>query len=117
MQLLYCAQHCTAPCRFSRYPAILARSVDALEAQLSGLAELLGADIQRAARLAFKVPALAAATNEELQEHMALLERVRLLDTTSLTSALVCHYSCAWRHATAAGAHGAAKAGDTGCVV
>jgi hypothetical protein len=63
--------------RFSRYPAILARSVDALEAQLSGLAELLGADIQRAARLAFKVPALAAATNEELQEHMSLLERVR----------------------------------------
>ncbi|KAF6261618.1 hypothetical protein COO60DRAFT_742444 [Scenedesmus sp. NREL 46B-D3] len=62
--------------RFSRYPAILARSVDALEGQLSDLAELLGADIQRAARLAFKVPALAAASIEELQEHMGLLERL-----------------------------------------
>jgi hypothetical protein len=67
---------CLLCCSFSRYPAILARSVDALEAQLSGLAELLGADIQRAARLAFKVPALAAASSEELQEHMSLLERV-----------------------------------------
>ncbi|WIA11405.1 hypothetical protein OEZ85_011523 [Tetradesmus obliquus] len=62
--------------RFSRYPAILARSVDALEAQLSGLAGLLGCDIQRAARLAFKVPALAAASNEELSQHMALLEQL-----------------------------------------
>lgn len=34
--------------RFSRYPEILERSVDALEAQLSGLAELLGSDLQRA---------------------------------------------------------------------
>jgi hypothetical protein len=30
-----------------------------------------------AARLAFKVPALAAASNEELQEHMNTLEQVR----------------------------------------
>lgn len=34
--------------RFSRYPAILARTPDALEAQLSGLADLLGCDLQRA---------------------------------------------------------------------
>lgn len=34
--------------RFSRYPAILARDVEALEAQLSGLADLLGCDLQRA---------------------------------------------------------------------
>lgn len=39
---------CLLSCRFSRYPAILARSVEALEAQLSGLADLLGCDLQRA---------------------------------------------------------------------
>lgn len=66
--------------RFSRYPAILARSVEALEAQLSGLAGLLGCDLQRAARLAFKVPALAAASNEELQSHMELLCKLLALD-------------------------------------
>jgi hypothetical protein len=38
-------------CRFSRYPAILARTVEALEAQLSGLADLLGCDLQRACEL------------------------------------------------------------------
>lgn len=69
-------------CSFSRYPAILARSVEALEAQLSGLAELLGSDLQKAARLAFKVPALAAATTEELQEHIDLLGKVGSLGGT-----------------------------------
>eukprot|EP00879_Flechtneria_rotunda_P010095 GHRR01010553.1.p1 GENE.GHRR01010553.1~~GHRR01010553.1.p1 ORF type:complete len:552 (+),score=265.30 GHRR01010553.1:262-1917(+) len=70
--------------RFSRYPAILARSVEALEAQLSSLAELLGSDLQRAARLAFKVPALAASSGEELKRHMDLLSELLGLDTEAV---------------------------------
>ena len=63
--------------RLSRYPTILARSADELEAQLAGLAELLDCSLQRAARLAFKVPALAAAGNDELRAHVDLLAEVR----------------------------------------
>eukprot|EP00775_Hariotina_reticulata_P005567 gene5567-5804_t len=70
--------------RFSRYPAILARPVEALESQLSGLAELLGTDLQRASRLAFKVPALAASSNDELQGHMGLLSRLLDLDMATV---------------------------------
>jgi hypothetical protein len=77
--------------RFSRYPAILARPVEALESQLSGLAELLGTDLQRASRLAFKVPALAASSNEELQGHLDLLSRVSHMETCQGEGAMPLH--------------------------
>lgn len=75
-------------CRFARHPSILARSVDALEAQLDGLAQLLGTNIQRAARLAFKVPALAAQTNEELKEHVDLLTDVSMCCCVTLVGSV-----------------------------
>jgi hypothetical protein len=43
-----------------------------------------------AARLAFKVPALAAASNEELQEHMNTLEQVRLSPCHCMLDQLHC---------------------------